>query len=147
QPDLAVKVMGLVNALAERTSALLSLEFHGVLAFATAYWHGVVYVTLALFVRVALLFLSWPLFLLAIFLGAFDGLVSRQRRTAFMGRETETTHYYARRSVFITMMVAGYLWLFIPGIWSVSPIFFLLPAAAVTGLLVRASVASYKKYL
>ncbi|MEZ9025169.1 DUF4400 domain-containing protein [Vibrio sp. 10N.222.54.A1] len=147
QPHLAAKVMGLVNALSQRIETLLSIEFDGALAFANVYWHGVVYVTLALFVRVALLFFSWPLFLLASFLGAFDGLISRQRRTAFVGRETETTHYYARRAVSMTMIGAGYLWLFIPGVWPLSPTLVLLPAAGMTGLLVRTSVASYKKYL
>ncbi len=126
---------------------LLTLSFDGAFAFLQVYWQGAVYVSLALFLRVLLLGFCWPLFLLAVFLGAFDGLVSRQRRTAFMGRETETLHYYSRKWLPMVVIATSYLWLFIPGVWAVSPMWMLLPGAALTGVLVRSSVASYKKYL
>ena len=131
----------------QHAQALLSIEFDGVLSFATTYWHGVVYVTLALLARMAMLALSWPLFILACFLGAFDGLIARQRRTAFVGRETETAHYYARKALPVITALTGYVWLLLPGLWPLSPTWLLLPGAIMIGLLVRTSVASYKKYL
>lgn len=146
-PNVVERVMGLLAQCIDAIAPLLSMSFDGALAFVQVYWQGAVYVSLALFIRMALLFFCWPLFLLGAFLGAFDGLVARQRRTAFMGRETETTHYYSRKLLPYAVIVTSYLWLFLPGIWAVSPMWMLLPGAFLTGLLARSAVASYKKYL
>ena len=147
QPSLSASVLAIIHAFSQHAQALLSIEFDGALSFTTTYWHGVVYVTLALLARMAMLALSWPLFILACFLGAFDGLIARQRRTAFVGRETETAHYYARKALPVITALTGYVWLLLPGLWPLSPTWLLLPGAVMIGLLVRTSVASYKKYL
>ncbi len=147
QPDMAGKLMQLLKNSMTTLAPMLTLHFSGFLAFFEPYWHGVVYVTLSLFARVALLFYSWPLFLLASFLGMFDGLIMRQRRTAFVGRETETTHFYSRKALPWVVMGTGYVWLLVPGFWSVSPVWLLLPGVFLTGMLVRTAFASYKKYL
>lgn len=147
QPGVVERVMHLLAWCIDAITPLLSISFDGIFTFAQIYWQGMVYVSLALFIRMALLCFCWPLFLLALFLGAFDGLVARQRRTAFMGRETETTHYYSRKLLPSVVIATSYLWLFLPGVWAVSPMWMLLPGAGLTGLLVRSVVASYKKYL
>ncbi|GLO64058.1 hypothetical protein MACH09_45660 [Vibrio sp. MACH09] len=131
----------------EQCNSLLALEFHGFFSVLTPYWHGVVYVTLALLARIALLIYAYPLFILAMFLGMFDGLVVRQRRTAFVARETETVHFYVKKTLPWVVMGSGYLWLFIPGIIAVPPSLLLLPGAILTGLLVQNMFASYKKFL
>ncbi|EGQ8533374.1 DUF4400 domain-containing protein [Vibrio parahaemolyticus] len=147
QPDIAGKLMQLLKSSMETLAPMLTAHFSGALAFFEPYWHGVVYVTLSLFARVALLLYSWPLFLLACFLGMLDGLIVRQRRTAFMGRETETRHFYSRKALPWAMIITGYVWLLVPGIWPVSPVWMLLPGVMLTGVLVRSTFASYKKYL
>ncbi len=125
----------------------LTLEFTGFFAFLTPYWHGVVYVTLSLAARVLVLFYCYPLFLLACFLGLFDGLVVRQRRKAFVDRETETKHFYSRKLLPWVGMGSSYLWLIVPGFIVLPPTLLLLPGAILTGLLVRMVSATYKKYV
>ncbi|NOI26655.1 DUF4400 domain-containing protein [Vibrio mediterranei] len=131
----------------EHIKPWVTMSFQGWLVFIEPYWQGAVYVTLSLAVRVLILFYCYPLFLLACFLGAFDGLVTRQRRVAFVARETETLHFYSRKLLPIIMIGLSYLWLFVPGLVVMPASWLLLPGAVCIGLLVRLVVASYKKYL
>ncbi len=147
QPELASRVMDWILRVSQSCAAILDHTFEHSLTILQPYWQGAVYTSLALFSRVALLMMSWPLFALACFLGFVDGLVSRQRRTAFFGRETETIHYYSQKAVPIVVIATGYGWLFLPGLWPVSPSWMLLPGVMLTGILVRTCVASYKKYV
>ncbi|EGU41189.1 hypothetical protein VII00023_06152 [Vibrio ichthyoenteri ATCC 700023] len=146
-PGVLNRLLPWVSELILNFSDVLSLNFTGTFAFITPFWHGAVYVTLALMVRIALLFFAYPLFLMAMFLGAFDGLVARQRRIAFVARETETVHYYAYKSLPWVVMGCSYLWLFVPGIVAISPSLMLIPGVVATGILVQQTLASYKKYL
>lgn len=146
-PGSVDRLLAILADWMEHVAPILSIEFTGLFAFLTPYWHGVVYVTLSLLARIGILLFCYPLFLLVFFLGAFDGLVVRQRRVAFMARETETQHFYSRKGLPLFVIGLSYAWLLLPGIWSVSSFGLLLPGAILTGLLVRTAVATYKKYL
>ena len=136
-PGVLARLLPWASDLILRFSGALSLTFTGMFSFLTPYWHGVVYVTLALMVRLSLLVFAYPMFLMAMFLGAFDGLVIRQRRIAFVARETETVHYYASKSLPWAIMGCSYLWLFVPGIIAVPPSLILIPGVIATGFLVK----------
>ncbi|MFM2588247.1 DUF4400 domain-containing protein [Vibrio sp. TBV020] len=146
-PGSVDRLLAILASGMEYLVPILTIEFTGLFAFLTPYWHGVVYVTLSLFARIAILLFCYPLFLLVFFLGAFDGLVVRQRRVAFMDRETETKHFYSRKGLPWFVVGLSYAWLLLPGIWSISSFGLLLPGAILTGILVRTAFATYKKYL
>ena len=146
-PEALNRLLPWLSTFMSQFSDALSLTFTGSFSALTPYWHGVVYVTLALLARIALLIFAYPLFLMAVCLGVFDGLVVRQQRIATIARETETVHYYTYRALPWAVMGCSYLWLFVPGIVHVPPSLILIPGVVTTGLLVQQAVASYKKYL
>lgn len=141
------KLLPMVNHYLTYVTPALNIEFQGAFGFLKPYWQGVVFVTLSLLMRVLVLVYCYPLFLLACFLGAFDGLVIRQRRVAFVARESETTHFYSRKALPLLTIALGYVWLALPGVMPVPASVLLLPGAVLIGVLVRVACASYKKYL
>ncbi len=148
--ELPGSVERLVVTLSQWMSQLmpmLTLEFQGALAFLTPYWHGLIYVSLSLTARILVLFYCYPLFLLACFLGAFDGLVVRQQRKAFVARESETAQYYSRKSIPVIVVGCSYVWLIVPGFIVLPATWILLPSAIMTGFLVRTVCGTYKKYV
>lgn len=146
-PGLAQQVTYYILRIFEQCQALIDVEFTGWFSGLTPYWQGVVYVSLALVARVVILMGFYPVFLLALFVGLFDGLVVRQRRIAHVERETVTVNYYSRRMLPHTLVWAGSLWLIIPGLFPLHPVWLLLPSAIVSGMMMRIAVSSYKKFL
>lgn len=100
-PGSVDRLLAILADWMEHVAPILSIEFTGLFAFLTPYWHGVVYVTLSLFARIGILLFCYPLFLLVFFLGAFDGLVVRQRRVAFMARDRNPTLLQSQRASFV----------------------------------------------
>ena len=146
-PGLAQQVTHYILLIFEQCQALISLEFTGMFAGLTPYWQGTVYVSLALIARIVILIGFYPVFLLALFVGLFDGLVVRQRRIVHLERETVTVNYYSRRILPHTLFWAGSFWLIIPGLFPLHPVWMLLPSAIFSGVMMRVAVASYKKFL
>ena len=141
------KLLPLISHYLTYAAPVLNLEFQGGFAFLAPYWQGVVFVTLSLLMRILVLVYCYPLFLLACFLGAFDGLVTRQRRVAFVARESETVHFYSRKTLPLLVIGLGYLWLALPGVMVMPASALLLPGCVFVGVFVRIACASYKKYL
>jgi integrating conjugative element membrane protein (TIGR03747 family) len=109
------------------------------------YGLAALYTVLTFCVRMVILTLTIPLFLLAAFTGAVDGLVRRDLRKFGSGRESSYLYHKARGTILPLAIVPWTLYLAIPV--SVSPLLILLPCALLLGVSVCVTVSSFKKYL
>ncbi|MDH0639271.1 MULTISPECIES: TIGR03747 family integrating conjugative element membrane protein [Pseudomonas] len=100
---------------------------------------------LTFIVRLLVLVLTLPLFLLAAFVGMVDGLVRRDIRKFGAGRESGFVYHRAKASLMPLAVLPWILYLTLPV--SVHPLLVLLPSAALLGLAVNLTAASFKKYL
>ncbi|MCR4535538.1 DUF4400 domain-containing protein [Shewanella xiamenensis] len=146
-PELTQQIINQVLSIFDHAQILTSIEFIGFFASFKPYWDGMVFATIALLARVIMLGSFYPIFLLALFVGLFDGLVVRQRRIAHLDREHVTIHYHSKRLLQKFMLYTGLAWLVLPGLWPIHPIWLLLPSAVIVGVITRLMVSSYKKYL
>lgn len=96
-------------------------------------------------VRLAVLTLATPLFLLSVITGAVDGLMRRDLRKFEAGRESSFVYHRAKRTLLPLMVSPWVIYLSLP--LSVNPIWVLLPCAAVLGWMVAITAATFKKYL
>lgn len=110
-----------------------------------AYIEAMFYVIIVFVIRLFIIILTSPLFLLAGFVGLVDGLVQRDLRKFGIGRESAFKYHYAKKSLTPIMLVAWVVYLSIP--FSVHPNLILIPAAVMFGLMIRLTASSFKKYL
>ena len=117
--------------------------------------HAVVYVeryalaafyTIATFVlRLLVLAMTLPLFALAALTGLVDGLVRRDLRRFCAGRESGFVYHRARATILPLAVLPWVVYLALPV--SVHPLWVLLPAAGMLGVVVDVTVGSFKKHL
>ncbi|MEE5092628.1 TIGR03747 family integrating conjugative element membrane protein [Xanthomonas euvesicatoria] len=103
------------------------------------------YTVLVFLVRLLVLCLTLPLFMLAAFAGLVDGLVRRDIRRFGAGRESGFLYHRARASLIPLAVLPWVTYLALPV--SVHPAAILLPAAAMLGVAVDIAAGSFKKYL
>lgn len=103
------------------------------------------YVCLTFIVRLLVLCLTLPLFLMAAFVGLMDGLARRDIRRFGAGRESGFLYHRARSSITPIAVLPWVLYLAMPV--SVHPLMILLPGAILLSLAVDIAVGSFKKYL
>ena len=103
------------------------------------------YTVLVFLVRLLVLVLTLPLFLMAAFTGLVDGLVRRDVRGFGAGRESGFVYHRARASLMPLAVLPWVTYLALPV--SVHPLLILLPSAALLGVAVAISAATFKKYL
>lgn len=103
------------------------------------------YITLVFLVRLLVLFLTLPLFVLTAFVGLVDGLVRRDIRRFGAGRESGFIYHRAKASLMPLAVLPWVSYLAMPV--SVSPLLILLPSAVLLGLAVDIAAGSFKKYL
>jgi integrating conjugative element membrane protein (TIGR03747 family) len=96
-------------------------------------------------VRLAVLTLAIPLFLMAVITGAVDGLMRRDLRKFSADRESSFVYHRARRTLFPLTVSPWVVYLSLPT--SVNPIWVLLPCAALLGWMVAITATTFKKYL
>jgi len=109
------------------------------------YGLAALYTVLTFCVRLVILTLTIPLFLLAAFTGVVDGLVRRDLRKFGAGRESSYLHHKARGTILPLTIVPWTLYLAVPV--SISPLLILLPCALLLGIAVCVTASSFKKYL
>lgn len=109
------------------------------------YGLSALYTVLTFCVRMVILTLTIPLFLLAAFTGLVDGLVRRDLRKFGSGRESSYLYHKARGTILPLTIVPWTVYLAIP--ISISPLLILLPCALLLGVSVCITVSSFKKYL
>lgn len=110
-----------------------------------AYLLAAAYTTLTVLVRVVILILSLPLILLTVFVGFVDGLVRRDLRRFTAGRESGFVYHRARSFIAPILTLPWVIYLALP--ISISPLFVMLPCAALAGIVMDVATASFKKYL
>lgn len=103
------------------------------------------FTTLTFTVRLLVLILTMPLFIMATFVGLVDGLVRRDIRKFGAGRESGFIYHRVKASVIPLAVLPWVLYLAFP--ISVHPLWILLPSAVLLGLAVSITASSFKKYL
>ncbi|MCX9150149.1 TIGR03747 family integrating conjugative element membrane protein [Pseudomonas sp. TB1-B1] len=104
-----------------------------------------VYVTFTFVVRLTILILATPLFLLAMFTGFVDGLMRRDLRKFGAGRESSFVYHRAKRAVVPVLLAPWVIYLSLP--FSLSPMVLFLPSATMLGLAMTITAATFKKHL
>lgn len=118
---------------------------------AQAYVAGQDYLLAALFtvftfvVRLTVLSLAMPLFLLAVLTGMVDGLMRRDLRKFGADRESSFIYHRAKRTLLPLTISPWVIYLSLP--WSLNPNWVLLPYAGLLGCMVALTMATFKKYL
>ncbi len=111
----------------------------------SAYLIASAYTLLVFLVRLLVLCLTLPLFLMAAFIGFIDGLVRRDVRSFGAGRESGFVYHRARASLLPLAVLPWVIYLALPV--SVHPLVVLLPSAILLGLVVAIAASTFKKYL
>ncbi|WP_251961826.1 TIGR03747 family integrating conjugative element membrane protein [Pseudomonas sp. Marseille-Q5299] len=109
------------------------------------YTLAALFTVLVFCVRLVVLTMTVPLFAMAAFTGLVDGLVRRDLRKFGAGRESSYLYHKARATIIPLAIFPWTLYLALPV--SISPMLLLLPCAALLGVSVSITVASFKKYL
>jgi integrating conjugative element membrane protein (TIGR03747 family) len=95
--------------------------------------------------RLGVLLLALPAFMLAAGLGLVDGLAQRYLRRAGVARESSFLYHRAKHVSIAVLLMTCLVYLALPV--SLEPRAILLPAAVVSGLALRVTAAYFKKYL
>ncbi|MFS2071255.1 TIGR03747 family integrating conjugative element membrane protein [Pseudomonas sp. CT11-2] len=104
-----------------------------------------VYVTFTFVVRLTILVLATPLFLLATLTGFVDGLIHRDLRKFGAGRESSFVYHRAKRAVIPLLIVPWVIYLSLP--FSLNPMVVFLPCAVMLGITMAITATTFKKYL
>jgi integrating conjugative element membrane protein (TIGR03747 family) len=120
-------------------------DLHAIYRHVAAYAVAAITIAEVFAVRLAVLTLSTPVFVLVGFVGSVDGLVQRDLRRWSGGRESSFVYHRAKLLLFSSLLVPWVLYLASP--ISIHPNWFILPFAAAFGLILAITAASFKKYL
>ncbi|MDF3133579.1 TIGR03747 family integrating conjugative element membrane protein [Pseudomonas extremaustralis] len=104
-----------------------------------------VYVTFTFVVRLTILVLATPLFMMASLTGFIDGLIRRDLRKFGAGRESSFVYHRAKRAVIPLLIVPWVIYLSLP--FSLNPMVVFLPCAVTLGLTTAITSSTFKKYL
>jgi integrating conjugative element membrane protein (TIGR03747 family) len=113
--------------------------------WAERYLIAAAFSTLTFGVRLLVLLLTLPLFLMAAFVGLVDGLVRRDVRKFGAGRESGFVYHRAKATLVPLVVLPWVVYLALPV--SLHPLLILLPSAVLLGLAVNLTAGSFKKYL
>jgi len=96
-------------------------------------------------VRIAILVLAFPAFILLSLVGLVDGLVQRDIRRWSGGRETSFVYHWAKKMLYPSLILPWVIYLAMPE--SVHPNYVVLPFAVLFALSVTIMASTFKKYL
>ena len=102
-------------------------------------------VTQVFSVRLAILTLATPVFVLFSLVAVVDGFVKRDLRRWGGGRESSFVYHWAKRSAMPLLVLSWVIYLALP--FSLHPTFIVLPFAALFALSVSVTASTFKKYL
>lgn len=103
------------------------------------------FTVLTFLVRLLVLILTLPLFVMAAFVGFVDGLVRRDIRKFGAGHESGFVYHRAKAALTPIAVMSWIIYLMLP--ISVHPLLILLPSAALLGAVVCITASSFKKHL
>lgn len=104
-----------------------------------------VYVTFTFVVRLTILILATPMFLLGMLTGLVDGLMRRDLRKFGSGLESSFVYHRAKRAVLPLLIVPWIIYLSLP--FSLNPMTIFLPCSVMLGIATAITAATFKKYL
>ncbi|AKK01071.1 TIGR03747 family integrating conjugative element membrane protein [Pseudomonas citrulli] len=104
-----------------------------------------VYVAFTFVVRLMILGLATPLFMLAMITGFVDGLTRRDLRKFGAGRESSFVYHRAKRAVTPLLVAPWLIYLSLP--FPLNPLTIFLPCAAILGVATAITAAAFKKYI
>ncbi|MBV6524448.1 TIGR03747 family integrating conjugative element membrane protein [Ursidibacter maritimus] len=113
--------------------------------YVRAYIESTLYVIIVFVIRLMIIVLTSPVFLLAGLVGLVDGLVNRDLRRFGVGRESAFKYHHAKRAVVPVMFIAWIVYLSLP--FSIHPNLILIPAALLFGIMISLTASNFKKYL
>ena len=102
-------------------------------------------VTQVFSVRLAILTLATPVFMLFSLVALVDGFVKRDLRRWGGGRESSFVYHWAKRSALPLLVLSWVIYLALP--FSLHPTFIVLPFAVLFALSVAVTASTFKKYL
>ena len=120
---------------------MLHRIYHPVAEFVIA----MMQVTQVFSVRLAILTLAMPIFLLFSLVALVDGLVQRDLRRWGGGRESSFVYHYAKKAAVPLVVLTWVTYLALP--FSLHPTFVVLPFATLFALTVAVTASTFKKYL
>jgi integrating conjugative element membrane protein (TIGR03747 family) len=103
------------------------------------------YVTFTFVVRLTILVLATPLFLLTMLTGFVDGLMRRDLRKFGAGRESSFVYHRAKRAVLPLLIVPWIIYLSLP--FSLNPMAVFLTCAMMLGITTAITATTFKKYI
>lgn len=109
------------------------------------YFYILMEVTMLFAVKLAIIFLSIPLFILFGLVGLVDGLVQRDLRKFGGGRESSLLYHSFKRLVFPIFILGYVVYLLMP--FNLLPEFVFLPFAILFGFFIAITMKSFKKYV
>ncbi|VVN80185.1 hypothetical protein PS834_01022 [Pseudomonas fluorescens] len=104
-----------------------------------------VYVTFTFVVRLTILILVTPLFLLAMLTGFVDGLMHRDLRKFGAGRESSFVYHRAKQALVPMLIVPWIIYLSLPV--SLNPMAVFLPSTVMLGVTTAITASTFKKYI
>lgn len=104
-----------------------------------------VYIAFTFVVRLMILALATPLFMLAMLTGFVDGLMRRDLRKFGAGRESSFLYHRAKSAVKPLLFVPWIIYLSLP--FPLNPMVVFLPCAAMLGITIAVTSMTFKKYL
>lgn len=102
-------------------------------------------VTQVFAVRLSILILAIPVFILALVAGFTDGLVQRDLRRWGGGRESSFLYHHSKKVIYPAILSAWVVYLAMP--FSVHPSFIIVPFTLLAGIAMAVSASTFKKYL
>ncbi|SFU54769.1 TIGR03747 family integrating conjugative element membrane protein [Xenorhabdus koppenhoeferi] len=122
-----------------------NVVLQGVSGHLREYWLATMFITMVTLIRLAILLLSVPLFVMVILVALVDGLGRRDLRRYGAGYESSFVYHHAKRGIKPACTIPCVLYLSWPDV--VYPTVILLPAAIVLGMVVVITTSMFKKYL
>jgi integrating conjugative element membrane protein (TIGR03747 family) len=123
----------------------LRSKLHQLLRPLAEYVVAAMQVTQVFSVRLAILALATPVFLLFSLVALVDGLVKRDLRRWGGGRESSFVYHWAKCSALPLLVLTWVVYLALP--FSLHPSFVVLPFAILFSLSVEVTASTFKKYL
>jgi len=123
----------------------LRAKLHAAFRPVAEYVLAAMQVTQVFSVRLAILALATPVFLLFTLVAIVDGLVKRDLRRWGGGRESSFVYHWAKRSALPLLVLTWVIYLALP--ISLHPTFVVLPFATLFALSVAVAASTFKKYL
>lgn len=123
----------------------ISVLGHWVLTHLRDFLQATVYITVVFVVRVSILILSVPLFVMVVMVAMVEGLSRRDLRRYGAGYESSFLYHHAKRFIRPSLIYPCMLYLSWPT--AIYPNLMLLPAALLLGASVTVLMSTFKKYL